>query len=229
MLPSLSSTRPCGPVCGVLSGYSLIAPVLGSRRPSLPDSCPVYQIAPSLVASGSCGREPGVGTGQSSIFASTGPGMTTAAGRGRSGKFLMRYWVSVSTSSLGMGTSKLSIMRMTVCQPSGVYPARARLMSWQAPHKLTNVCLPGPSAKSACACCAYAGAVVQKRVAAIAAKSGCLDMLPSPQTLLCASLPQFLGCKPRTLREGGELHPHDLGVDLQPAGKGAEAAIDAGD
>src|SRR5262249_33563499 len=153
----------------------------------------------------------------------------TATGRGRSGKFLMRYWVSVSTSSLGMGTSKLSIMRMTVCQPSGVYPARARLMSWQAPHKLTNVCLPGPSAKSACACCAYAGAVVQKRVAAIAAKSGCLDMLPSPQTLLCASLPQFLGCKPRTLREGGELHPHDLGVDLQPAGKGAEAAIDAGD
>src|SRR5262249_60404400 len=89
MLPSLSSVRPCGPVCGVLSGYSLIAPVLGSRRPSLPDSSPVYQIAPSRVASGSCGREPGVGTGQSSIFASTGPGMTTAAGRGAPGEILV--------------------------------------------------------------------------------------------------------------------------------------------
>ncbi len=86
----------------------------------MPDSCPVYQIAPSLVASGSCGREPGVGTCQSLIAASTGPAMTTAAGRGRSGKFLIRYCVSGSTSSLGTGTSKLSIMRMTVCQPSGV-------------------------------------------------------------------------------------------------------------
>src|SRR5215831_12654508 len=114
MLPSLSSTRPCGPVCGVLSGYSLISPLLGSRRPSLPESCPVYQIAPSLVASGSCGREPGVGTCQSLIAASTGPGTTTAAGRGRSGKFLIRYCVSVSTSSLGTGTSKLSIMRMNL-------------------------------------------------------------------------------------------------------------------
>ena len=80
----------------------------------------MYQIAPSLVASGSCGREPGVGTCQSLIAASTGPGMTTAAGRGRSGKFLMRYWVTVSTSSFGTGTSKLSIMRITVRQPSGV-------------------------------------------------------------------------------------------------------------
>jgi hypothetical protein len=32
----------------------------------------------------------------------------------------MRYWVSVSTSSFGTGTPKLSIMRITVCQPSGV-------------------------------------------------------------------------------------------------------------
>src|SRR5262249_10560602 len=119
MLPSLSSTRPCGPVCGVLSGYSLICPVLGSRRPSLPDSCPVYQIAPSLVASGSCGREPGVGTGQSLIAASTGPAMMTAAGRGRSGEFLIRYCVSGPTSAFGTGMSKLRIMRTTVVPALG--------------------------------------------------------------------------------------------------------------
>src|SRR3984893_19377778 len=102
-------------------------------------------------------------------------------------------------------------------------------MSWQPPPRLTRVCLPGPSGKSACACCADVGAVVQKRIAAIAAKSSCLDMLPSPQALLCANLPQFLRSEPRALGERGELHPHDLGVDLQPAGEGAEAAIDPGD
>src|SRR6516164_6259423 len=101
-------------------------------------------------------------------------------------------------------------------------------MSWQAPHKLTNVCLPGPSGKSACACCAYAGAVVQKRVAAIRAKSGILDMVFSTNGR-ANSLPQLLRSEPRALGERGELHPHDLGVDLQPAGEGAEAAIDSGD
>src|SRR5262249_107213 len=120
MLPSLSSTRPCGRVCGVWSGYCLISPLSGSRRPSLPESCPVYQIAPSLVASGSCGREPGVGTCHSLIAASTGPAMMTAAGRGRSGKLAIKYCVSGSISSLGTGTPKLSIMRITVRQPSGV-------------------------------------------------------------------------------------------------------------
>src|ERR1700730_15970584 len=101
-------------------------------------------------------------------------------------------------------------------------------MSWQPPPRLTRVCLPGPSGKSACACCAYVGAVVQKRIAAIAAKSSCLDMLPSPQALLCARVPQFLRSEPRALGERGELHPHDLGVDLQPAGEGAEAPTDTG-
>src|SRR5262249_9814223 len=210
MLPSLSSVRPCGPVCGVLSGYSLIAPVLGSRRPSLPDSCPVYQIAPSLVASGSCGREPGVGTCQSLIAASTGPAMTTAAGRGRSGKFLIRYCVSGSTPSLGTGTSELSIIPLTGRQPPGAEPARTRLVSWQAPHKLTKVWLPGPSGKSACACWALAGAAAHSRAAAIRAKSGVLDMVFSTNGR--ASLPQFLRGEPRALGERGELHPHDLGV-----------------
>src|SRR5262249_29493429 len=108
MLPSLSSARPCGPVCGVLSGYSLISPLLGSRRPSFPESCPVYQIAPSAVASGSCGREPGVGTGQSLIAASTGPAMMTAAGRGRSGEFLARDCGSGSARSRGKGARTVS-------------------------------------------------------------------------------------------------------------------------
>ncbi len=35
--------------------------------------------------------------------------------------------------------------------------------------------------------------------------------------------------QPRAFGERGKLHPHDLGVDLDPAGEGAEAAIDAGD
>ena len=51
----------------------------------------MYQIAPSRVASGSCGREPGVGTCQSLIAASTGPGMTTAAGRGPTLRSVIRY------------------------------------------------------------------------------------------------------------------------------------------
>src|SRR6516164_5750597 len=100
-------------------------------------------------------------------------------------------------------------------------------MSWQAPHKLTKVCLPGPSGKSACACWALAGGAAHSRAAAIRAKSGVLDMVFSGNGR--ASLPQFLRREPRALGERGELHPHDLGVDLQPAGEGAEAAIDAGD
>src|SRR6516225_7075586 len=100
-------------------------------------------------------------------------------------------------------------------------------MSWQAPQRLTKVCLLGPSGKSACACCALTGGAAHSRAAAIRAKSGVLDMAFSRNG--CASLPQFLRSEPRALGERGELHPHDLGVDLQPAGEGAEAAIDAGD
>src|SRR5215831_13740954 len=96
-------------------------------------------------------------------------------------------------------------------------------MSWQAPQRLTKVCLLGPSGKSACACCALTGGAAHSRAAAIRAKSGVLDMAFSRNG--CASLPQFLRSEPRALGD----HPHDLGVDLQPAGEGAEAAIDAGD
>src|SRR2546430_9611254 len=57
MLPALSSTRPCGPEWGVLSGYSLTWLVLGSTRPSTFAICPVYQSEPSRAASGSCGLD----------------------------------------------------------------------------------------------------------------------------------------------------------------------------
>src|SRR5262249_49590707 len=50
-------------------------------------------------------------------------------------------------------------------------------MSWQAPHKSTKVCLPGPSGKSGCACCAPAGGAAHSRAAAIRARSCVLDMV----------------------------------------------------
>ena len=50
------------PVNADLSVYSLMALVFGSSRPSLLASCPLHQIEPSRAASGSCGREPWVGT-----------------------------------------------------------------------------------------------------------------------------------------------------------------------
>jgi len=47
MLPSLSSTRPCGPELAVLSGNSFTLPVFGSTRPSTLAICPEYQSDPS--------------------------------------------------------------------------------------------------------------------------------------------------------------------------------------
>ena len=120
MLPSLSSTRPCGPECGVLSRYSLNCPVLGSSLPSTLANCPVYQMAPSAVASGSCGREPGVGTGHCLIETSAGPGIVTPAGFGFSGKFWIKYSVTASIWSAGTGVPWLIIIRITVRHPSGV-------------------------------------------------------------------------------------------------------------
>src|SRR5205807_3656589 len=67
MFPSLSATSPCGPESGVLSGYSLKCPVVGSSRPNLLALCPVYQSDPSGATAGSCGREFGVGTSHSLI------------------------------------------------------------------------------------------------------------------------------------------------------------------
>src|SRR5438105_2884530 len=65
MLPAASATNPCGPESGTFVLYSLMAPVFGSTRPSTLARWPVYQIAPSAVASGSCGNAPGVATAHS--------------------------------------------------------------------------------------------------------------------------------------------------------------------
>src|SRR5258706_1474865 len=119
ILPSLSSMSPCGPAFGG-SGYSLIWCVFGSMRPSRIANCPVYQIAPSGVASGSCGREPGVGTSHSSIDTLTGPGTTTAAGFGLAGKLLARYCTTVSNWSLDNGAPTLTIMLMLLRHSSSV-------------------------------------------------------------------------------------------------------------
>ena len=95
-------------------------PVFGSSRPSTLAICPVYQRAPSTVASGSCGRDPGVGTGHSLNETFTGPGITTPTGLGFSGNVLTRYAVIVASWSGGIGMPLLIIMRMTVRHPAGV-------------------------------------------------------------------------------------------------------------
>ncbi len=103
MLPPASSTRPWGPECAVLRGYSLTFPVFGSTRPRTLAIWPVYQRDPSLAASGSCGRDPGVGTGQISMETLSGPAITAPAGFAFSGKFLTRYSVIGATWSFGIG------------------------------------------------------------------------------------------------------------------------------
>src|SRR5438309_1861825 len=85
ILPSASSIRPWGPEWAVFKGYSLILPLFGSTRPSTLAIWPVYHSDPSLAASGSCGREPGVGTCHFFIEIVTGPGITAPAGLAFSG------------------------------------------------------------------------------------------------------------------------------------------------
>src|SRR5579864_8316206 len=78
MLPSLSATRPCGPVLGVFRGYSLNSPVFGSSLPSLLAAWPVYQSEPSGASAGSCGRDLGVGTSYSLIVTLSVPTAASA-------------------------------------------------------------------------------------------------------------------------------------------------------
>src|SRR3972149_2560506 len=104
MLPALSATRPCGPDWGVLSGYSFIAPVLGSSRPSTLDHCPVHQIEPSAAARGSCGREASEGATHSLIAPVAVPGPSPPAGVGPSGKLLDKYSANTAVSSRGSRT-----------------------------------------------------------------------------------------------------------------------------
>src|SRR5207253_8758025 len=80
------------------------AAVFGSSRPRTLFIWPVYQSDPSAAASGSWGRDPGVGTGHSLIETLAGPGITTPAGFAFSGKFLVKYSVIVATWSAGTVT-----------------------------------------------------------------------------------------------------------------------------
>ena len=66
-------------------------PVVGSMRPSTLAIWPVYQIVPSSAASGSCGREPGVGSVHSRNVTCAGPARTAPCGLDFSGKFSARY------------------------------------------------------------------------------------------------------------------------------------------
>src|SRR6266404_2012444 len=93
-IPLWSKISVCGSVAlgsGIL--YSATAPVFGSSVPTNAPVLPVYQIDPSLVARGSCGRDPGVGTCHSLIETLVGPGITTPTGLAFSGKFLVKYSV----------------------------------------------------------------------------------------------------------------------------------------
>src|SRR5438132_13719846 len=114
MLPLLSATRPCGPDPSIGNGYSLICPVVVSTRPSLLANCPVYQSAPSGVASGSCGREPLVGTAHSLKLTLELPRTITAGGLGFSKKCAARYSVMTDMSFFGRSTN----VEMT-CSHSG--------------------------------------------------------------------------------------------------------------
>ena len=80
---------------------------------------PVYQMAPSGVASGSCGREPGVGNCHSLKLTCTGPATMTGAGFGLPGKFLIRYAVTVSFCAADSGVPADTIMLTTLCHSSG--------------------------------------------------------------------------------------------------------------
>src|SRR5262245_48661927 len=67
--PSVTQAAPSGPTmtpCGAElspSGICFATPVLGSRRPSAPTPCAVYQTVPSGAGATSCGPAP-AGTGK---------------------------------------------------------------------------------------------------------------------------------------------------------------------
>src|SRR4029079_16617800 len=116
MLPWSSAVSPCGPDSGVGKANSLTAPVFMSTRPRRLENCPVYHRPPSGVASGSCGRDPSVGTAHSLKLTFAGPSISTADGRGFSGKLVARYVVTLSATSGG----NAAIVEISVRHPSFV-------------------------------------------------------------------------------------------------------------
>src|SRR5450631_1344985 len=118
MLPSLSLMSPCGPASRGI-GYSFISPVLGSRWPSRLANWPDHHSVPSGAASGSCGREPGVGTAQIRNLTFTGPSIATGLGRGNSGKDAVRYCLISLAWSAVIGAPAFFIMSTVLSQSSG--------------------------------------------------------------------------------------------------------------
>src|SRR5215469_475228 len=117
ILPSLSLINPWGPpLIGI--GYSFISPVLGSRRPRRLANCPDHHSEPSGIASGSCGRSPGVGSDHWWNLTWAGPLIAAGLGRGFSGKLAIRYsLISLACSSV-IGAPAALIMLTELSQSS---------------------------------------------------------------------------------------------------------------
>src|SRR5437588_10395942 len=67
------------------------------------------------------------------------------------------------------------IMFTSMFHPAGVYPARARLMSWHPPQTATKVSLPGPSGKSCGGACACVANAAQSKAAVSMGKDNLLN------------------------------------------------------
>src|SRR5208283_3967228 len=93
-------------------------PVVGSMCPSALAIWAVYQIVPSSDASGSCGREPGVGSAHSLNVTCAGPATIAPCGLAFSGKFSARYVTRVTNWSSDSCAPTFLIMWRTVLQSS---------------------------------------------------------------------------------------------------------------
>jgi hypothetical protein len=80
----------------------------------------VYQSAPSGVASGSCGRAPGVGTSHSRNETCTGPAITTGPGLAFVGKLSIRYRATVAFSASDNRAPAATIMLTTLRHSAAV-------------------------------------------------------------------------------------------------------------
>src|SRR5690606_4607031 len=110
--PSVIHGQPSGPTitpCGAEpapSGIVRTSPVDGSRYPSSPVRCPVYQTPPSAAGATSCGRDP-AGTSNHSMTGSivgTGDGSAVAVGVGAGSR---RVGVGLCGVGVGFGCSKV--------------------------------------------------------------------------------------------------------------------------
>src|SRR2546422_9225947 len=98
-------------------------PVFGSTRPSILVIWPVYQSDPSLVASGSCGRDPGVDTCHALIETLAGPGITAPAGFPLFREVFGKYSLIVGTRFAGKKAPGFALNRTTGRQPPAPDPA----------------------------------------------------------------------------------------------------------